>query len=121
MKIVFAGTPVFAAAHLAKILDNGEHDVIGVYTQPDRPSGRGKRELPSAVKSLALKNNLLVHQPLSLNNAEAVKVFNNLKPDVMVVVAYGMILPKSILQGPQHGCINVHTSLLPRWRGAPSW
>ena len=118
MKIVFAGTPVFAAAHLVKILDNGEHDVIGVYTQPDRPSGRGKRELPSAVKSLALKNNLLVHQPLSLNNAEAVKVFNNLKPDVMVVVAYGMILPKSILQGPQHGCINVHTSLLPRWRGA---
>ena len=118
MKIVFAGTPVFAAAHLAKILDNGEHDIIGVYTQPDRPSGRGKRELPSAVKSLALKNNLLVHQPLSLNNAEEVKVFNNLKPDVMVVVAYGMILPKSILQGPQLGCINVHTSLLPRWRGA---
>ena len=79
MKIVFAGTPLFAAAHLAKILDNGEHDVIGVYTQPDRPSGRGKRELPSAVKSLSLKSNLLVHQPLSLNNAEEVKIFKNLK------------------------------------------
>ena len=118
MKIIFAGTPVFAAAHLAKILDNGEHDVVGVYTQPDRPSGRGKRELPSAVKTLALKSNLLVHQPLSLTDAKEDKVFNNLKPDVMVVVAYGMILPRSILQTPQHGCINVHTSLLPRWRGA---
>ena len=118
MKIVFAGTPVFAAAHLAKILDNGGYDVIGVYTQPDRPSGRGKQELPSAVKSLSLKSNLLVHQPLSLNTAEEVKIFKNLKPDVMVVVAYGMILPKSILQSPLHGCINVHTSLLPRWRGA---
>ena len=117
LRIVFAGTPEFAAAHLNSIL-NSSHEVIAVYTQPDRPSGRGIKLLPSPVKELALANNLPVNQPASLRNEDEHRLLESYSADALIVVAYGLILPREILAVPRFGCINVHASLLPRWRGA---
>ena len=117
LRVVFAGTPDFAARHLAALLDSS-HQVVAVYTQPDRPAGRGKKLQPSAVKQLALTHDLAVYQPQSLKSADAQQQLAELDADVMVVVAYGLLLPQAILDTPKLGCINVHGSLLPRWRGA---
>ncbi|MFW8591515.1 methionyl-tRNA formyltransferase [Glaciecola sp. 2405UD65-10] len=117
MRIIFAGTPEFAADHLAALL-NTEHEIVGVYTQPDRPAGRGKKLMPSAVKLLAQSHSLPVFQPASLKSEDALEELSALRADLMVVVAYGVILPKAILDAPKLGCINVHGSILPKWRGA---
>ena len=117
LRVVFAGTPAFAAGHLTELLAS-EHEVIAVYTQPDRPAGRGKLLTASPVKAVAEEHAIPVFQPLSLRSPEEEAALQALKPDVMVVVAYGLLLPKSILDVPAFGCINVHASLLPRWRGA---
>ena len=116
MRIVFAGTPGFAVPSLHAAMGKG--DVVAVYTQPDRPAGRGRGLQPSMVKQAALEAGIQVRQPESLRTLEARKALRALKPDVMIVVAYGLILPQSILDIPVHGCWNVHASLLPRWRGA---
>ena len=117
LRIVFAGTPDFAASSLQALLDAG-HDVIAVYTQPDRPAGRGRKLKPSPVKQVALDHQVDVYQPLNFKDAESVTQLQALNADLMVVVAYGIILPKVVLGTPRLGCINVHASLLPRWRGA---
>jgi methionyl-tRNA formyltransferase len=117
LKLVFAGTPDFAARHLRALLEGG-HEVVGVLTQPDRPAGRGKRLQASPVKQLALEAGLPVQQPRSLRKAEARAELAALEPDLLIVVAYGLILPESVLTLPRFGCLNVHASLLPRWRGA---
>ncbi|MGH8381482.1 methionyl-tRNA formyltransferase [Pseudomonas sp.] len=117
MRIVFAGTPEFAAKHLKALIDS-PYEVVAVYTQPDRPAGRGQKLMPSAVKQLAVDNGIQVLQPPTLRNAEAQAELAALKPDLMVVVAYGLILPQAVLDIPRLGCINSHASLLPRWRGA---
>ncbi|MBT5031794.1 MAG: methionyl-tRNA formyltransferase, partial [Proteobacteria bacterium] len=114
LNIVFMGTPEFAAQSLSRIIKS--HHVRCVYTQPDRPSGRGKKLRPSAVKLLAQKSGIEVHQPKNLNSQAA--SISSINPDVIVVVAYGLLLPQAILDVPRLGCINVHASLLPRWRGA---
>lgn len=117
LRIVFAGTPEFAAEHLKALLDS-PHDVIAVYTQPDRPAGRGQKLMPSPVKQLALQHNIPVMQPPTLRAPEAQAELAALQPDLLVVVAYGLILPQTVLDIPRQGCINSHASLLPRWRGA---
>ena len=117
MKIIFAGTPKFAACSL-KALIATKHDVVAVLTQPDRPSGRGRKLTPSSVKALALEHDIDVHQPLTLKNQSAQDLVKSFNADLMVVVAYGLILPKAILSIPTYGCLNIHASLLPRWRGA---
>ncbi|QWK94778.1 methionyl-tRNA formyltransferase [Plesiomonas shigelloides] len=117
LRIVFAGTPDFAARHLDALLAS-EHQVVGVYTQPDRPAGRGKKLTPSPVKVLAEQHAIPVFQPPTLRKEEYQQELAALNADVMVVVAYGLILPKVVLDLPRLGCINVHGSLLPRWRGA---
>lgn len=117
LRIIFAGTPDFAACHLQALLDNG-HQVVAVYTQPDRPAGRGQKLQPSPVKQLALAHQIPVYQPKSLKKAPAQQELAALNADLMIVVAYGLILPKVVLDTPRLGCINVHGSLLPRWRGA---
>jgi len=117
LRIAFAGTPDFAASHLEVLIKAG-YNILGVFTQPDRPSGRGKHDKPSPVKTLALEANLPVFQPYSLKNRETQMQLEALNLDVLVVVAYGLILPKAVLDIPRYGCINVHASLLPRWRGA---
>jgi len=117
MKIIFAGTPEFAVPTLQMILNSG-HEVCAVYTQPDRPSGRGRKMKMSPVKALALSAQVPVFQPESLKLPEALAGIADLEADLMVVVAYGLLLPQSILDAPRLGCINVHASLLPRWRGA---
>jgi len=117
LKVVFAGTPDFAAAHLQALIDS-QHHICGVYSQPDRPSGRGRKLTASPVKQLALDNGLLVCQPETLKTADARQMLRSFEADVLVVVAYGIILPAEILAIPRLGCINVHASLLPRWRGA---
>ena len=118
LRIVFAGTPEFAACHLDALLKQSPHEIVAVYTQPDRPAGRGKKLTPSPVKQLAQQHNLPVFQPVSLKTDEAQTQLAALNADIMVVVAYGLLLPKAILETPRLGCINVHASLLPRWRGA---
>lgn len=117
LRVVFAGTPDFAAEHLRQLLAT-EHHIVGVYTQPDRPAGRGKKLQPSAVKQVAIDHELPVYQPASLKSDEAQAQLQQLDADVMIVVAYGLLLPQAILDIPRYGCINVHGSLLPRWRGA---
>lgn len=117
LRIIFAGTPDFAARHLDELLSSG-HNVVGVFTQPDRPAGRGKKLMPGPVKALAEEHGLPVFQPASLRPEENQQLVADLNADVMVVVAYGLILPKAVLDMPRLGCINVHGSLLPRWRGA---
>ncbi len=117
LNIVFAGTPLFAATVLQALLDNAQA-VTAVYTQPDRPAGRGRKLAPSPVKQLALQHGLPVAQPPTLKDAQAQQSLRALKPDVLIVVAYGLILPRAVLEIPRLDCINVHASLLPRWRGA---
>ena len=122
MKIIFAGTPEFAAHALAALL-NTEHEIVAVYTQPDRKAGRGQKLTASAVKQLALQHQLPVYQPLNFkastdDGLAAQNELAELNADVMVVAAYGLILPQVILDTPKYGCLNIHGSLLPRWRGA---
>jgi len=117
MKIIFAGTPLFAIPALQALLSSS-HKICAVYTQPDRPSGRGQKLTASPVKKLALVHNLDVYQPISLKDHLAQKQLQNLNADILVDVAYGLILPEIILNAPKFGCINIHPSLLPRWRGA---
>ena len=118
MRVLFAGTPDFAAAHLQALLDAPDISVIGVYSQPDRPAGRGKKLTASPVKKLAVEYQLPVFQPQSLKDPEQQRLLSELQADIMVVVAYGLILPQAVLDAPRLGCINVHASILPRWRGA---
>lgn len=117
LNIIFAGTPDFAAQHLQALLDS-EHNVIAVYTQPDKPAGRGKKLQASPVKQLAEQHQIPVYQPKSLRKEEAQAELKALNADVMVVVAYGLILPQAVLEALKYGCLNVHGSILPRWRGA---
>jgi len=117
MNLVFAGTPEFAVPSLKALLDAG-HRMLAVYTQPDRPAGRGRKLAMSDVKAFALAHGLDVRQPVSLKPDSEAAALRSLQPDAMIVIAYGLLLPKSILDIPRYGCINVHGSLLPRWRGA---
>lgn len=117
MKIVFMGTPEFAVPSLQSLLDEG-HEVLAAYTQPDKPKGRGYKLAPPPVKELALLHHIPVYQPLTLKNGEAAEKIKSLAPDCIVVVAYGKILPKAVLDIPKYGCVNVHASLLPKYRGA---
>ncbi len=117
MKIIFAGTPVFAAAALEALISAG-HEIVLVLTQPDRPAGRGMKLMASAVKTLALQHELMLLQPKTLKDSALHEQLQALDVDVMVVAAYGLILPASVLQIPRFGCVNIHASLLPRWRGA---
>jgi methionyl-tRNA formyltransferase len=116
MRVVFMGTPDFAVSALERLC--AHHDVIAVYTQPPRPAGRGQQDRPSPVHKFAEKHGLAVYSPKSLKSADAQAEFAALKADVAVVAAYGLILPKAVLDMPRLGCINIHASLLPRWRGA---
>jgi len=117
LRLCFAGTPDFSAAHLSALIAAG-HTIDAVYTQPDRPSGRGKKLQPSPVKAVAMAAGLEIRQPASLKTVEAQQELAAIAPDLLVVVAYGLILPQAVLELPKLGCINVHASLLPRWRGA---
>jgi methionyl-tRNA formyltransferase len=126
VNLIFAGTPEFAAATLQALIDAG-HCICAVYTQPDRPSGRGQKMTPSAVKALAISHNIPVYQPIHLKNsteegraaqAELAQIVANSNVDAMIVAAYGLILPQTVLDMPHLGCLNIHASLLPRWRGA---
>ncbi len=117
MRIVFMGTPDFAVPSLARLLADGQ-EIVGVFTQPDKPKGRGYQLAPPPVKELALKHGLEVFQPAKMRDGEALAILKQLAPDLIIVVAYGKILPKEILELPQYGCINVHGSLLPKYRGA---
>lgn len=117
MKLIFAGTPEFAATALTALIAAG-HEIVLVLTQPDRPAGRGLKLVPSAVKIIAQKQSLKVEQPLTLKHADAHALIAAANADTMIVAAYGLILPKAILAIPRLGCINIHASLLPRWRGA---
>ncbi len=117
MKIIFAGTPEFSAVALQVLLES-DHEIVAVYTQPDRPAGRGRKLKASPVKVLALEHDIPVFQPVSLKDEAAQKELAELQADVMIVVAYGLILPTAVLQAPGHGCLNIHASILPRWRGA---
>lgn len=117
MNIVFMGTPEFAVASLQALINN-KNNVVGVYSQPDKPKGRGHKLQYTPVKEVAVENNIKVFQPTTLKTQEALEEFKALKPDLAVVVAYGKILPKEILEVPTYGCINVHASLLPKYRGA---
>ncbi len=118
MRVIFAGTPDFAARHLQALLNCADFQVVAVYTQPDRPAGRGQKLQPSAVKQLAQQHGLTIEQPASFKSAEAQAQVAHYNADVMVVVAYGLLLPQVVLDTPRYGCVNVHGSLLPRWRGA---
>ncbi len=117
MKIVYMGTPEFAVKPLEKLVEAG-HEVVAVFTQPDKAKGRSKALVPTPVKEMALKHNIPVYQPEKLREEENVKLIRELKPEAIVVAAYGQILPVSILEIPRYGCINIHASLLPRYRGA---
>jgi len=117
LRVVFMGTPTFACPALQRLIDRGE-EILAVVTQPDRPKGRGQKFLPSPVKELAELHGLLVLQPLKVRAPEFIDTLLELQPDLIVVVAFGQILPKALLEIPKHGCINVHASLLPRYRGA---
>ena len=117
MKIIFAGTPDFAVPALQMLIES-EHEICAVYTQPDRPAGRGRKLNASPVKTLALTADIPVFQPVTLKAEEDLKQLTLLEADLMIVVAYGLILPQAVLDIPKHGCLNIHGSLLPRWRGA---
>jgi methionyl-tRNA formyltransferase len=116
-RIVFAGTPEFSVSCLSALL-NSSHEICAVYTQPDRPAGRGRKLTASPVKQLAVEHQIPVYQPQTLKTPEAQAELRALAPDMMIVVAYGLLLPKAVLEIPKLGCVNVHASLLPRWRGA---
>ncbi|OUR65758.1 methionyl-tRNA formyltransferase [Methylophaga sp. 42_25_T18] len=117
MRIIFAGTPDFAAQTLEALLTT-EHEICAVYTQPDRPSGRGRKLTASPVKQLAADHHIPVQQPLNFKAEEAQQILAAFQADLMIVVAYGLLLPQAVLDTPALGCINIHASLLPRWRGA---
>lgn len=121
LKIVFMGTPEFAAVSLKKLIDE-KYDVEAVFTQPDKPKGRGYKMIPSAVKVEAVDAGIEVYQPISLRKGEdaekSLEVLNSIKPDIIIVVAYGQILPKEVLDIPRLGCVNIHGSILPEYRGA---
>ena len=117
LNIIFAGTPHFAAEHLAALI-NSEHNIVAVYCPPDKPAGRGKKLTACATKQLALEHGITVEQPVNFKEASAQEILANYQADLMVVVAYGLLLPEVILNAPRLGCINVHGSLLPDWRGA---
>ena len=117
LRILFAGTPDFSVPPLRALLDS-EHQVVGVYTQPDRPAGRGRKLTPSPVKEVALEEGIAVEQPLNFKDPADVARLAGYQADLMVVVAYGLLLPEPVLQAPRLGCINIHASVLPRWRGA---
>ena len=117
MRIIFAGTPDFAAESLKALLHSG-HDICAVYTQPDRPAGRGRKLTPSPVKQVALDHQIPVEQPLNFKQQDSLNQLASYQADLMIVVAYGLLLPQAVLDTPRLGCINVHASLLPRWRGA---
>lgn len=118
MDIIFSGTPEFALPALEALLASKQHKIIAVYTQPDRPQGRGLKVVPSPIKQLALTYNLPVYQPEKLRDPDALQQLQALQPDIFIDVAYGLLIPDEILNLPRYGCINVHPSLLPRWRGA---
>ena len=117
LRIIFAGTPDFAAVALQKLLDE-QYEIIAVYTQPDRPAGRGRKLKPSPVKALALKHHIPVEQPANFKEPDAIETLQNYQADLMIVAAYGSLLPLAVLEAPRLGCLNIHASLLPRWRGA---
>lgn len=117
LRVIFMGTPEFSVPTLARLIDDG-HDIACVYTQPPRPAGRGMAERPSPVHAFAARHGIKVRTPLTLKAAEDQSAFAALQADVAVVVAYGLLLPGAVLKAPRHGCLNVHASLLPRWRGA---
>lgn len=117
MRIVFMGTPDFAAASLKELLKT-KHEIAGVFTQPDKPKGRGYHLVAPPVKELAVQHGLAVYQPQKMRDGEALSVLKELNPDLIAVVAYGKLLPKEILELPKYGCVNVHGSLLPKYRGA---
>src|ERR1041385_3806078 len=117
MRIVFMGTPESAVPSLQRLVDDG-HEIVAVWTQPDKPAGRGKKTHQTPVKAFAFKHNLIVHQPQKIRNHDAKQLFASHHAGVAVVVAYGKILPAEFLNAPKHGCINVHFSLLPKYRGA---
>ena len=117
LKIIYAGTPDFAVPALQALIAS-EHDVIAVYTQPDRPAGRGRKVQIGPVKQLALDADIETQQPISFKDPEALSTFKDYDCDVMIVAAYGLILPQVVLDTPKYGCLNIHGSLLPRWRGA---
>jgi methionyl-tRNA formyltransferase len=117
LRVIFMGTPDFACPTLQRLIDRGE-EILAVVSQPDRPKGRGQKFLPPPVKTLAERHGLPVLQPLKVRAPEFIDIMREMKPDVIVVVAFGQILPKALLEIPKHGCINVHASLLPRYRGA---
>lgn len=117
MKIIYMGTPDFAVAPLAALVENG-YEVEAVITQPDKPKGRGKTMMPTPVKEEALKHGIPVLQPVKVRDPEFVEELKNLAPDIIIVAAFGQIIPKSILDMPRFGCINIHASLLPKYRGA---
>ncbi|MBQ0759785.1 MAG: methionyl-tRNA formyltransferase [Zhongshania sp.] len=118
LRLIFAGTPDFAAHHLQVLIDDGSHHIVAVYSQPDRPAGRGKKTLPSAVKQCAEAAGIPVFQPINFKDAADRELLASHQADLMIVVAYGLLLPQSVLDTPRLGCVNVHGSLLPRWRGA---
>ena len=117
MRILFAGTPDFSVPALQALIAS-PHEVVAIYTQPDRPVGRGRKLVPGPVKQVAIDHKIPVYQPLDFRGAESVEELQRLRADLMVVVAYGLILPQVVLDAPKLGCINIHASLLPRWRGA---
>ena len=117
MRILFMGTPDFAVPSLARLIDDG-HEIVGVLTQPDKPQGRKMKLTPPPIKVLAQEHGLPVHQPQTLKDGAIADLLEQTQPELIVVVAYGKILPAYVLDFPPHGCINVHGSLLPRWRGA---
>ncbi len=117
LKIIYAGTPDFAVPALQALIDSG-HQVVAVYTQPDRPAGRGRKVQFGPVKQLAVEAGIAVEQPVSLKNPDAQQKLSAYNCDVMVVAAYGLILPQAVLDTPRNGCLNIHGSILPRWRGA---
>ena len=117
LRIIFAGTPDFAATALSALIES-KHQIIAIYTQPDRPAGRGRKLHASPVKEVALNNNIPVLQPDNLKNTVAQDELRSFQADVMIVAAYGLILPQAVLDAPRFGCLNIHASLLPRWRGA---
>ncbi len=117
MRVIFAGSPDFSVPILQAVLDS-DHEVVAVYSQPDRPAGRGRKLKSGPVKQLAEDNGIPVYQPATLKDVEAQRVLAALQPDLMVVVAYGLLLPQAVLDMPRLGCVNLHASILPRWRGA---
>ncbi len=117
MNIVFMGTPDFSVPCLQRLIDDG-HNVSAVFTQPDKPKGRGHHMMPPPVKELAVKYNIPVYQPQKLRTSDAFEILTEINPELIIVVAYGQILPKNILDLPKYGCVNIHASLLPKYRGA---